>query len=121
MKIKTTSELNPMTSQNYLTELQDYIERYVGPSAGEIILNALIGGVAGFVGMKLARSSAAIIGTGFIVVEVISESGLVAFDRESTMEKCRKTFLEWFSLDEFYKRCAQRGFLGGMLIGISLG
>lgn len=109
-----------MSSPNFLNEIQDYIEKFVGPSTGEIILNAMIGGIAGYIGMKLARSSAAIIGTGLIVVEIISENGYVGFNRESTMEKCRKTFLEWFSLDEFYRRCAQRGFLGGMLIGISL-
>lgn len=110
-----------MTSPNFLNEIQEYIERYVGPSAGEIILNAIIGGIAGYIGMKLARSSAAIIGTGLIVVEVISENGYIGFDRESTIEKCRRTFLEWFSLNEFYRRCGQRGFLGGMLIGISIG
>lgn len=115
------SEPNQMSSPNFLCELQDYIERYVDPSASEIVLNALIGGVAGYIGMKLARSSAAIIGCGLIIVEVISENGFIGFDRESTMEKIRKTFLEWFSLDEFYRRCAERGFLGGMLIGISLG
>lgn len=110
-----------METPNFLSEIQDYIEKYVGPSAGEIILNALIGGIAGLIGMKLARSSAAIIGTGFIIAELISENGYIGFDRDSTVAKCRKTFLEWFSLEEFYQRCGQRGFLGGMLIGISLG
>ncbi len=110
-----------MSSPNFLDEFQDYVEKYVGPSASEIILNAIIGGVAGYIGMKLARSSAAIIGTGLIIIEVVSENGMIGFDRESTIEKCRRTFLEWFSLDEFYRRCAQRGFLGGMLIGISFG
>lgn len=110
-----------MSSPNFLDEIQDYIEMYVGRSAGEIIVNAIIGGAAGYIGMKLARSSAAIIGTGLIIVEVISENGFIAFNRESTMDKCRKTFLEWFSLDEIYRRCTQRGFLGGMLIGISIG
>lgn len=109
-----------MSSPNFLNEMQDYIEMYVGPSAGEIILNAIIGGISGYIGMKLARSSAAIVGTGLLIVEVISENGFIAFNREGTVDKCRKTFLEWFSLDEFYRRCAQRGFLGGMLIGISI-
>lgn len=110
-----------MSIQNYLNQIQDHIECYVGPSAGEIFVNAIIGGVAGYIGIKLARSSAVIVGTGLIVVEVISENGFIAFNREGTMDKCRKTFMEWFSLDEFYRRCAQRGFLGGMLIGISVG
>ncbi|KAG4070071.1 hypothetical protein HA402_013731 [Bradysia odoriphaga] len=110
-----------MTSPNFLDEIQEYIERYVGPSASEIVLNALIGGIAGYIGIKLARSSAAIIGTGLIIVEIISENGIIGFDRESTMDKCRRTFMDWFSLDEFYRRCAERGFLGGMLIGMSVG
>lgn len=110
-----------MTSTNFFDEIQVYIERYVGPSAREIVLNALIGSIAGYIGMKLARSSAAIIGTGLIIIEIISENGMIGFDRESTMNKCRKTFMDWFSLDEFYRRCAQRGFLGGMLIGMSVG
>lgn len=109
-----------MSSPNFLNEIQEYIEKYVGPSAGEIFLNAIVGGISGYIGMKLARSSAAIIGTGLIVLEVVSENGYLDFNRESTIQKCRKTFLEWFSLDEFYRRCAQRGFLGGMLIGISI-
>lgn len=110
-----------MTSPNFLDGIQEYIDRYVGPSAGEIILNAFVGGIAGYIGMKLARSSAAIIGTGLIIIEIISENGTIGFDRESTMVKCRNTFFEWFSLDEFYRRCAHRGFLGGMLIGLSIG
>lgn len=127
---------NQMTSPNFLTELQeyveliekyaspiqlqDYIERYIGPSGGEIILNAIIGGIAGYIGMKLLRSSAAIIGIVLIVVEVICENGLIGIDRVNAVEKCGVTVLEWF-LDAFYRRCVQHGFLGGMLIGIRLG
>lgn len=70
--------------------------------------------------MKLARSSALIVGSGLIMIELISESGYMDFDRANTMERVRKTFSEWFSFDEFYRRVAQRGFLGGLLIGMSL-
>lgn len=109
-----------MSFQNFLNEMQEHIELYVGASTGEIVLNSIIGGIAGYIAMKLAKSSAAIAGTCLLVIEVIGENGWVTFDRESTTEKIRKTFLEWFSLDEFYRRCAQRGFLGGMLIGMSI-
>lgn len=125
-----------MSYPNFLTELQEFVELiekyvspsqlvdniqgYLGPTGGEIILNAIIGAIAGYIGMKLLRSSAAIIGIILIVVEVISENGLIGIDRISAVEKCTATVLEWF-LDAFYRRCAQHGFLGGMLIGIRLG
>ncbi|KAJ6645816.1 hypothetical protein Bhyg_01025 [Pseudolycoriella hygida] len=64
-----------MSFPNFVDEFQNTIEKYAGPSSVEIVFNAIIGGIAGFIGMKLARSSASIFGTGLIIMEVISENG----------------------------------------------
>lgn len=101
-----------------LNQIQKGAEQLVGASTAEILLNSLIGAGVGYLLMRFAKSSALIVGVGLIGVELVSENAAAVIDR-STLEKYSKTLLEFLTLDEVYRRCAGRGFLGGFMIGMT--
>lgn len=103
-----------------LYQIQNCLEKAVGQSIAEICLNSFIGAAAGYLLMRFAKSSALIAGAVLLAVEVVSESASVLVEHGSSFEQYFKMLLEFLTLDEIYRRCAARGFLGGLLIGMSL-
>lgn len=102
-----------------INQIQNGVEAIVGKSSAEICLNGLIGFGAGFLLMRFARSSALIAGSAIIAVEVVCENCSFVVDNGGSFQKYFKTLLELLTLDEIYRRCAARGFLGGLLIGMT--
>lgn len=103
-----------------LNQIQRCMEKLVGKSTAEIGLNALLGMGAGYLMMRFAKSSALIVGIGLLVIELVTETTPLAIFDDSTLRKYFKLLLEVLTLDEVYRRCAARGFVGGMLIGFML-
>lgn len=103
-----------------LDPIQNCLETIVSKSTAEICLNSLLGVAAGYLFMRFAKSSALIAGATLLAVELVSENSSVLVDNGSTFEKYLQMFLQSFAIDEIYRRCAARGFLGGVLIGMSL-
>lgn len=104
----------------FLNQIQNGMEKLVGQATAEICLNSLLGVATGYLLMMFAKSSALIVGAGLLAVEIVSENSSVLVQHGSTFEKYLKMLLEVLTLDEIYRRCAARGFLGGMLIGMSV-
>lgn len=103
-----------------LNKLQEFIGEFVGKATAEILFNSLIGAAAGYALMKFAKSSALVVGGGLIVAELVGETISNIPHDKSTLEKYGKTLLEWSLLADIYRRFAGHGFVGGMLIGMSL-
>lgn len=103
-----------------LNKLQEFFEQFVGKATAEILFNSLIGAASGYIVMKFAKSSALVIGGGLIAIEFVGETITNIPHDKNVLEEFGKTLLECLSLDEIYRRFAGRGFVGGMLIGISL-
>lgn len=102
-----------------INQIQNVMEAIVGKSSAEICLNGLIGCGAGFLMMRFAKSSALTAGVAIIAVEVVCENSSFVVDNGSTFQKYFHMLLESLTLVEIYRRCAARGFLGGMLIGMT--
>lgn len=92
----------------------------MGKSTAEICLNSLIGVAAGYLLMRFAKSSALIVGVGILAVELVGENSYAVVEHGGTIEKYFKMILESLTLDEVYRRIAARGFVAGMLIGMTL-
>ncbi len=103
-----------------LNPIQNGLAKLVGQSTAEICLNAALGIGGGYLAMQFAKSSALLAGVSLLVVEMISENSAFIVEHGGTIEKYVKIFLELLTLDEIYRRCAARGFLGGVLVGITL-
>lgn len=103
-----------------LNQIQNYLEKCVGFSISEISINAAIGIGSGYLLMRFAKSSAFVAGAVLLGVEVVGEHSSVLLERGCTIEENIKTILGLFTLDEVYRRCAARGFVGGLLIGMTL-
>lgn len=103
-----------------INQIQNCLEKAVGQSIAEISLNSLIGCAAGYLLMKYAKSFALITGACLLGIEAIIENSSVIVEHGSSFQKYFKMFLELLTLDEIYRRCAARGFFGGLLIGMSI-
>lgn len=103
-----------------VNQLQKGLENIVGKSTAEICINSMLGIGAGYLIMTFAKSSALIIGASLLVIELVSENTAISHLDASTLKKCFKKCLELLTLDEVYRRCAARGFVGGLLIGFML-
>lgn len=101
----------------FINEIKNFIGKFFGQSTAEIIFNGIIGCAFGYIVMKYAKTSATLIGISLMVAELVTE-GSTSIDAGAVTKYC-KMFSEWTFIAEIYRRFAQRGFLGGTLIGMS--
>lgn len=101
-------------------QIQNTLEKCVGHSIAEISINASIGIGAGYLLMRFAKSSAFLAGTILLGIEVVGEHSSIMLESGGKAEENIKIILGLFTLDEVYRRCAARGFVGGFLIGMTM-
>lgn len=96
------------------------VSELLGQNVRNILVNALTGAGIGWFSMKFAKSLAIIVGLSVISAQLLHEYDILTIDWSYYIDEARapiRTLLEKFSLYNIWR---EHGFIGGLLIGISL-
>lgn len=102
--------------QSFDTAVTDLL----GQNIRNIFVNALTGAGIGWLTMRYAKSIAIIMGLSIICVQLLHEYDILTIDWSYYIDEARVPIRRLLESCSLYNIWREHGFIGGMLIGISL-
>lgn len=101
--------------------IREEIVKYISPESYEILVNTCIGAITGYCAMRMAKSSAFIIGIALSILEIWCEKSWMDYTNWNDIyqyceSKCRGS---GDNLHQLFLIPRNKGFIGGLLIGAS--
>lgn len=92
----------------------------LGQNVRNIMVNALTGAGIGWFAMRFAKSLAIIVGLSVISFQLLNEYEILTIDWSHIIDEARVPIRKLLESCSLYNIWRENGFVGGLLIGISL-